>query len=414
MGQGPPVPCPVPAAQPPWLWAGLGDLQCPGDLPSHFRATHPHFSNNPLCVPSLKTAVVGGESGRNIPWLNPPRWGHWGAGFQAEGSSPAPPAWHSPFLSLVKPGGCYFKCEARPWGGREAREVPGTVTLWMRAAAQCDPTNQHKPAPAREPQLGGCHRQRAEEKQRSCLCLSLAGKGQWCLLPVLPAPPDALSLPVPPVSVLCVVPRWFHVTPGASCPLSPWSSSEWHWVILGAFALLSLHCDNVLSPKAFVTLCPLVGQRQTCGFWLSPKSMGRQNLGWGWGLPAWVGTAVGGPQEHLRVPSPHRGKGVLSCRMVLRAVSAVSTLPWWPCLQRGLCPCMLGITWWHRAALSPLCQAEGPCLSCRVPSLCPGCCRELPGRADPRVSRCVSRRSAPAVPSVPSVLPRNKELPVVC
>lgn len=85
-------------------------------------------------------------------------------------------------------------------GGREAYEVPSTVTLWMRAAAQCDPTNQHKS------QLGGCHRQRAKEKQRSCMCLSLAGKGQWCLLLVLPAPPDALSLPVPPVSVLCVVP----------------------------------------------------------------------------------------------------------------------------------------------------------------------------------------------------------------
>lgn len=70
---------------------------------------------------------------------------------------------------------------------------------------------------------------------------------------------------------------------------------------------------------------------------------------------------------------------------------------WWPCLRRGLCPCMLGITWWHREAVSHLCQAEGPCLSCCVPSLCAGCRRELSGRADPqpspRVSRCVSLQS---------------------
>lgn len=70
---------------------------------------------------------------------------------------------------------------------------------------------------------------------------------------------------------------------------------------------------------------------------------------------------------------------------------------WWPCLRRGLCPCMLGITWWHREAVSHLCQAEGPCLLCCVPSLCAGCRRELSGRADPqpspRVSRCVSLQS---------------------
>lgn len=83
-----------------------------------------------------------------------------------------------------------------------------------------------------------------------------------------------------------------------------------------------------------------------------------------------------------------------------------------PLLQRGLCPCMLGITWRHRAALSHLCQAEGPRLWCCVPSLRPELrAEQSPG---PRVSLCVSRRSARAVPSVPSVSPRNKELPVLC
>lgn len=78
-------------------------------------------------------------------------------------------------------------------------------------------------------------------------------------------------------------------------------------MILGAFAHLSLHCDSVLSPEAIVTLCPLVGQRQACDFWPFPKSLGRQNLGWGWGLPARMGAGVGVPRaalKHLRVPSP--------------------------------------------------------------------------------------------------------------
>lgn len=81
-------------------------------------------------------------------------------------------------------------------------------------------------------------------------------------------------------------------------------------MILGAFAHQSLHCDNVLSPEAIVTLCPFMGQRQTCDFWLFPKAMGRQNLGWG--LPPWVGTAVGGPQGFTGTPqggfpTPRRG-----------------------------------------------------------------------------------------------------------
>lgn len=161
------------------------------------------------------------------------------------------------------------------------------------------------------------------------------------------------------MSVLCVVPWWFCVTPGASCPFSPQSSSKWHQAILGAFAHLSLHCDSVLSPEAIVTLCPLMGQRQACDFWPFLKGLGRQKLGWGWGLPAWMGAGVGVPRaalKHLRVPSPP-WEGGLVLQDGFERGSAVSIPLWWPCCQRGLYPCVMA-SLGGTGKLCPICARQ--------------------------------------------------------
>ncbi|KAL2295747.1 hypothetical protein Nmel_017268 [Mimus melanotis] len=84
--------------------------------------------------------------------------------------------------------------------------------------------------------------------------------------------------------------------------------------------------------------------------------------------------------------------------MVLRGVSAVCVPLWWPCLGRGLCPCMLGITWWHREALSHLCQAEGPCLSCLCPFPLSWLLQRAPGQSrPPSVTVCVPPVGVPVL-----------------
>lgn len=134
VGQGPRS-LPVPAAQPPWLWAGLGDLQCPGDLPNHFRATRTHFSNNPLRALSLKTAMVGvSQAGTSH-----------GSTLLAGVTGVLDSRLKGALLPLLLGTPCFCPL-FNLWdaalsvrqgrGGREAREVPSTVTLWMRAAAQ--------------------------------------------------------------------------------------------------------------------------------------------------------------------------------------------------------------------------------------------------------------------------------------
>lgn len=213
--------------------------------------------------------------------------------------------------------------------------------------------------------------------------------------PGAPCPCWRLVTPHATRGVCCPVVVPCH--PRASCPLSPWSSSEWHSVILGAFAHLSLHCDNVLSPEVVVTLCPLMGQRQTCDFWLLPTSMGRLNLGWDWGLPAWVGQQWGVPRaslKPLRVPSPHWEGGPVPQdgfgRSFCCAHPTVVALP--PA-------CSVSLHAWHHLVAPGSSVPSVPGRGAVSLVLCPfppsWLLQRAPGqggpRPGPRVSRCVSR-----------------------
>lgn len=186
----------------------------------------------------------------------------------------------------------------------------------------------------------------------------------------------------------CVSPRGRYVLSAPRCQL-PLLPAERRRAMLRGFACLSSHSGDApapegLSPESVVTLCPLLGQRQSCEPGPFPKPGGVQNRGpgWGWGLPAWswalakagsAWAAAGDPQGCTETRS-RSGKRWFSSRMVLRGASAVPTPLWWPCLQGGLCPCVFCIPWRHWEARSvPSVQGRGTVspVPCPFPSSWP-------------------------------------------
>lgn len=143
------------------------------------------------------------------------------------------------------------------------------------------------------------------------------------------------------------------------------------------------------------------GSEANLGILALPQVHGQAKLWLGLGTASLGGGSSGGsPRLHWNTSGcrPHSRRGLLSSRMVLRGVSAVSIPLWWPCPLRGQCPCMLGITWWHREAQSHLCQAEGPCLVlCPFPP--PWLLQRAPGQSrPPSVTVCVPSE-CPCCPS---------------
>lgn len=286
-------------------------------------------------APGPKAAAAGGESGGDVP-----RWWHLGAGCQADGSSPFSPARPSLFVSPAKTNPSVWDAllnVGKRRGGREAREIPphgdtvreggcAVVTL-LTSPALCLPLRRGWAGQT----LSEGSRETWTEIKIPSLLVS-GGEGAAAFPPGAPCPSRCLVAPcavvwdTAPVSVLRLVPWQLRVvTPRRQWPLVP---AEQQRAMLRGFACLSLHSGDVpagegLSPESIITLCPLVGRRQTPESDPFPKPVGMQNRGlsWGWGLPAWpwvlakVGpawAAVGDPRGSLEtrqsaVRTPGRG-----------------------------------------------------------------------------------------------------------
>lgn len=185
-----------------------------------------------------------------------------------------------------------------------------------------------------------------------------------------------------------------------------------------------------LSPESIVTLCLLVGWRQTCTSGPFPRAMGVRNCGLSQAWVCWLGCGHlprhGQQQEipraalkHVRVPSL-RWEEVLVLRggferSFCHAHPTIAALP----AAWAVSPCALHPSVGLAARSVPGRGTTSAAL-CPFPSSWPlhgavlGACSAAEQTPRSPAPVCVPHRGAHAVCSVRSVLTRNKEIPVVC